>query len=93
MASDIRAHLNSNYVCRSNKFRKKPVIQVYVENDIDKVFWDTFLHPFEVQQNCQFRISTIRDRNKIQTGKLSILTYLEVSNSKRCKLGKYLWAC
>lgn len=48
MASDIRQRLNSTFVHLSNKFRNKEVIQVYVEDDIDKVFWFSFLHPFEL---------------------------------------------
>ena len=59
MASDIRQHLNSTFVHLSNKFRNKEVIQVYVEDDIDKVFWFSFLHPFELAYNVEFHVSII----------------------------------
>lgn len=38
MARDIRKFLNSSYVKCSNNLRKREVIQVYVEDEIDKVF-------------------------------------------------------
>lgn len=88
MASDIRQRLNSTFVHLSNKFRNKEVIQVYVEDDIDKVFWFSFLHPFELAYNVEFHVSIIHDRNKNFQGKASILSY-----KKESDLGKNLWIC
>ena len=68
MARDIREFLNSSYVKCSNNLRKREVIQVYVEDEIDKVFWYVYLHPYEELYNCTFRISTLQDRNKILKG-------------------------
>ena len=75
MARDIREFLNSSYVKCSNNLRKREVIQVYVEDEIDKVFWYVYLHPYEELYNCTFRISTLQDRNNILKGKASLLTY------------------
>ena len=36
MARDIRTFLNSTYVKSSNNLRKRDIIQVYVEDEIDK---------------------------------------------------------
>lgn len=88
MASDIRQYLNSNFVHLSNKFRKKKVIQVYVEGEIDKVFWLSFLTPFEQLYNVEFHACVIRDRQKILNGKTSIL-----SHKKETDIGKNLWIC
>lgn len=88
MATDIRNFLNSDYIDNSNKLRKKPVIQVYVENNIDKAFWSSILSAFEEKINCQFRIYTICERGKFLTGKRSIFTYKRESD-----LGKNMWIC
>lgn len=88
MATDIRNFLNSDYIDNSNKLRKKPVIQVYVENNIDKAFWSSILSAFEEKINCQFRIYTICERGKFLTGKRSIFTYKQESY-----LGKNMWIC
>lgn len=88
MASDIRQRLNSTFVHLSNKFRNREVIQVYVEDDIDKVFWFSFLHPFELDYNVEFHVSIIHNRNKNFQGKASILSY-----KKEADLGKNLWIC
>lgn len=88
MARDIRKFLNSNYVKCSNNLRKREVIQVYVEDEIDKVFWYVYLHPYEEIYNCTFRISTLQDRNKILKGKASLLTY-----KPKEALGHNMWLC
>lgn len=62
MARDIRIFLNSTYVKSSNNLRKRDIIQVYVEDEIDKVFWYAYLHQYEDLYNCSFRISTLQDR-------------------------------
>lgn len=88
MARDIRKFLNSNYVKCSNNLRKREVIQVYVEDEIDKVFWYVYLHPYEEIYNCTFRISTLQDRNNILKGKASLLTY-----KPKGALGHNMWLC
>lgn len=88
MATDIRDCLNSDYIYSGNKFRKKPVIWVYVEDEIDRVFWDSFLHPFAMQRNCKFNISIVREHEKTLTGKTSVLSYKNPED-----LGPYMWIC
>ena len=88
MASDIRTHLNSKYVQLSNKLRRKQVIQVYVEGLLDKSFWLFFLQPYEKLNNCEFRVSILRDRDKTLCGKDSVLSYKHEED-----LGKNLWLC
>lgn len=88
MARDIRNFLNSDYVKRSNSLRKREVIQVYVEDEIDKVFWYVYLHPYEDLYHCTFHISTLQDRNKILKGKASLLAYKPQSD-----LGHNMWLC
>ena len=88
MASDIRQYLNSSFVSLSNKFRKKEVILVYVEDEIDKVFWLSFLLPFELIYNVEFHVCVIRDRDKTLKGKASVLSY-----KKESDLGRNLWIC
>ena len=88
MASDIRQYLNSSFVSLSNKFRKKEVILVYVEYEIDKVFWISFLLPFELIYNVEFHVCVIRDRDKTLKGKASVLSYKNESD-----LGRNLWIC
>lgn len=88
MARDIRTFLNSTYVKSSNNLRKRDIIQVYVEDEIDKVFWYAYLHQYEDLYNCSFRISTLQDRNKILKGKASLL-----SNKPREALGHNMWLC
>lgn len=88
MASDIRQYLNSSFVSLSNKFRKKEVIFVYVEDEIDKVFWISFLLPFELIYNVEFHVCVIRDRDKTLKGKASVLSYKNESD-----LGRNLWIC
>lgn len=88
MARDIRKFLNSSYVKCSNNLRKREVIQVYVEDEIDKVFWYVYLHPYEELYNCTFRISTLQDRNKTLKGKASLLTY-----KPKETLGHNMWLC
>lgn len=88
MARDIRNLLNSNYVKYSNTFRKREVIQVYVEGEIDKTFWYVYLHPYEEKYNCSFRISILQDRHKILKGKASLLSYKQKSD-----LGRNMWLC
>lgn len=61
MARDIRTFLNSTYVKSTNNLRKRDIIQVYVEDEIDKVFWYAYLHQYEDLYNCSFRISTLQD--------------------------------
>ena len=68
--------------------RKRDIIQVYVEDEIDKVFWYAYLHQYEDLYNCSFRISTLQDRNKILKGKASLL-----SNKPREALGHNMWLC
>lgn len=88
MASDIRQYLNSGFVGLSNKFRKKEVVLVYVEDEIDKVFWLSFLLPFELTNNVEFHVCVIRDRDKTLKGKASVLSYKSESD-----LGRNLWIC
>lgn len=88
MARDVRSFLNSAYVERSNCLRKRDIIQVYVEDEIDKVFWYVYLHPYEMLHNCTFRISTLQDRNKILKGKASLLAYKHQKD-----LGHNMWLC
>lgn len=88
MIKDIRTHLNSSYVSYSNKLRKRDIIQVYVEDEIDKIFWYVYLHPYESAHHCSFRISTLRDRDKILKGKASLLNYKQQED-----LGHYMWLC
>lgn len=88
MARDIRKFLNSSYVKRSNNLRKCEVIQVYVEDEIDKVFWYAYLHQYETLYKCSFRISTLQDRNKSLKGKASLLSYKPQES-----LGHNMWIC
>lgn len=88
MARDIRKFLNSTYVKCSNSLRKREVIQVYVEGELDKVFWYYYLHPYEKTYNCSFRISILQDRHKILNGKASLLYYKQKSD-----LGHNMWLC
>lgn len=88
MATDIRNFLNSTYVKSSNNLRKREVIQVYVEDEIDKVFWYAYLHQYEDLYNCSFRISTLQDRNKTLKGKASLL-----SIKPKEALGHNMWLC
>lgn len=88
MARDIRRFLNSKYVGKSNCLRKREIIQVYVEDEIDKVFWYVYLHPYEELYNCLFRISTLQDRHKILKGKTSLLSYKQPED-----LGHNMWLC
>lgn len=88
MTKDIRTHLNSAYVAYSNKLRKKEIIQVYVEDEIDKIFWHFYLHPYESIYHCSFRISTLQDRNKVLKGKASLLSYKQQND-----LGHNMWLC
>ena len=88
MATDIRTRLNSSYIANSNKFRKEENIQIYVENEIDKIFWYTYLRPYEESHNCKFKISVLRERQKTLKGKASLLTY-----KRPCDLGHNMWLC
>lgn len=88
MASDIRSRLNADYVKDCNKFRKRDVIQVYVEGFLDKSFWYFFLQPYEQAHKCEFRISILRDRDRTLCGKDSVLAY-----KKEKDLGRNLWLC
>lgn len=88
MTSDIRSRLNADYVKNCNKFRKRDVIQVYVEGFLDKSFWYFFLQPYEQAYKCEFRISILRDRDRTLCGKDSVLAY-----KKEEDLGKNLWLC
>lgn len=88
MTKDIRTHLNSTYVVYSNKLRMKEVIQVYVEDEIDKIFWYTYLRPYEISHKCKFRISALQERNKILKGKAALLSY-----KRQDDLGHNMWLC
>lgn len=88
MARDIRIFLNSTYVKYSNNLRKREVIQVYVEDEIDKVFWYAYLNQYEDLYNCSFRISTLQDRNKTLKGKASLLSIKHKED-----LGHNMWLC
>lgn len=88
MAKDIRDSINSAFVSKSNLFRSKPKIYVYVEDDIDKAFWYSFLHPYETIKNCTFVITAIEDKKRLLKGKTSLLYYKQESD-----LGPYLWLC
>lgn len=59
-----------------------------MEDEIDKVFWLSFLLPFELIYNVEFHVCVIRDRDKTLKGKASVLSY-----KKESDLGRNLWIC
>lgn len=79
---------SSKYIAKANLFRKVNTIQVYVEDIEDNAFWRFFLQPYEKTHNVQFKISTLRDKQKTLVGKCSLLSKFDDE-----KLGKNLWLC
>lgn len=79
---------SSKYIAKANLFRKVNTIQVYVEDIEDNAFWRFFLQPYEKIHNVQFKISTLRDKQKTLAGKCSLLSKFDDE-----KLGKNLWLC
>lgn len=90
MASDISSGGSSKFLATRKFFRAdianaKDVIEVFVEDEIDTVFWRHFFAKYETE-NKTFRIRTLRRGNNILYGKDALITYVKLDSLGANKL-------
>lgn len=80
MATDIRKAIDSKFISSGKKFRsktEKEKIYIYVEDDIDKLFWRTFITIYE--DKYSFHIQTLQICDEELRGKSSLLSSINLS--------------
>ena len=81
MASDISSGGNSEFLAarrlfRANSSTAKEEIEVFVEDEVDSVFWRHFFAKYE--SNKLFKIRVLRCGNNEFCGKDSLIKYVKI---------------
>ena len=89
MASDISSGGNSEFLAarrlfRANSSTAKEEIEVFVEDEVDSVFWRHYFAKYE--SNKLFKIRVLRCGNNELCGKDSLIKYVKIDSLGRNKL-------